>query len=633
MSPPLPFGPPELERSLVRRFEQQVARQPHHLAARIRDAAIAYAELDRAANRVAHALLEALGEGAEPVLLLLEPGLEPIAAHLGVLKAGKFCVPLDPSQPHSRLAGIIAGAVARAVLTDGAHTGLAAELAGLTPAGTAMSRPSVLDVGALPAGLSERPPGIEIEPDALAYVFHTSGSTGEPKGVLQSQRTLLEVARLYHEEHGLGPDDRVLCPTPLVYAGGVWVLLGTLTNGASLHRTGVDGAARLVATVSGGNITVAQLIPSLLRQFLREVSTTDPPRSLRLVYTGGEVLHPADVARFGAVLPAGCELLYDLGSTEAGLICHHRIDAAAGPESYVAHHEGKALLPVGTPLAGVEVLLLDEDGRPAAPGQAGEIAVRSAHLSPGYWRDPERTRAVFRPDPAGGSRRIYATGDWGAALPDGRLLHLGRKDFQAKIRGQRIGLAGIETTLRADPAIIDAVVVARDDGQGDARLVAYVAVASPGAVTVSAIRQRLAAVLPAAMVPSAFVFLDALPVSPAGKVDRTALPEPGRGRPPLDVVYAAPCTGLEKVLADLWAEVLELDEVGVDDDFLDLGGHSLAAARLGFGLNTRLGIELPLSILLGAPTVAAQARAIADLLAHGHPDDALTRALDHIETS
>ncbi len=198
--------------------------------------------------------------------------------------------------------------------------------------------------------------------------------------------------------------------------------------------------------------------------------------------------------------------------------------------------------------------------------------------------------------------------------------------------GQRVGAGEIEAALRDDPAISDAAVVAREDAGGDARLVAYVACAPRQAPTVSALRRRLAAALPASMIPSAFVFLDALPLSPAGKVDRTALPDPGRSRPPLEAAYVAPRTGLEEALADAWADALELDRVGVDDDFLDLGGHSLAATRLLFRLTGRLGVELPLSNLFETPTVAAQARAILDLLAATLPDAERERLLGRIET-
>jgi len=596
---------------LAHRFERQAAAHPGRLAARIGGRSIAYADLDRAANRITGAVLDALGGEAEPVAMLLAPGLDNVAAHLGVLKSGKVCVPLDPAQPQSRLARIVAETGARMLLTDRVLGPRAADLADAssTAAEGCGRRPATLDVTALPAGLDEAAARVAISPEALAYVFYTAGSTGEPKGVMQSHRNLLQLARLYHAELRLGPSDRILCPMPLTYAGGAWGLLSTLASGASLHRAGTEGGGSLPAQIADGRITVAQLLTSLLRQLLREAAPRERFPSLRLVYTGGEVLHPADVARFREVLP-GTELLYDLGSTEAGLICHLRVEAITEPSRHFHERDGKLLVPVGYPLDGVELLLLDGEGSPVAPGDAGQIAVRSAFLSPGYWRDPERTHAVFRPDPEGDGRRIFLTGDLGAALPDGGLLHLGCLDLQAKIRGNRVGVGEIEAALRAEPAVADVAVAARESADGDARLVAYVARRPGHPVTVTALRRRLDALLPASMVPSAFVFLDALPLSAVGKVDRAALPEPGRDRPPLDVAYAAPRTPLEEMLADTWAEVLGLDRVGVDDDFLDLGGHSLTAAQLAFRLSERLAVQLPLATVLEASTVAAQAQAL-----------------------
>lgn len=562
--------------------------------------------------------------------MLLAPGLDQITAQLGVLKSGKVCVPLDPAQPRPRLARILAETGARMLLTDGARRLRAADLSDASTTAGADGRgcgPATLDVTTLPAGLDEAPPGVAIPPEALAYVFYTAGSTGEPKGVIQNHRNLLQMARLYHSEIRLRPWDRILCPMPLAYAGGVWGLLASLSSGASLHRAVTEGAGHLPAQIADGDITVAQLMTSMLRQLLRETAPGQRFPSLRLVYTGGEVLHPADLARFREALP-GIELLYDLGSTEAGLICHLRVDPVTEPRRHFHERDGTLLVPVGYPLDGVEVLLLDAEGAPVPPGETGQIAVRGAFLSPGYWRDLERTQAAFRPDAGGGGpRRIFLTGDLGAMLPDGGLLHLGRLDLRAKVRGNRIGVGEIEAALRAEPAVADVAVAARDTADGDARIVAYVACRPGRRVTVTALRRRLGALLPASMVPSAFVFLDALPLSPVGKVDRAALPEPGRDRPALEVAYAAPRTPLEEMLVDTWAEVLALDRVGVDDEFLDLGGHSLAAAQLAFRLSERLPLELPWATVLEASTVAAQAQAILRSLPGVLSDGDLARLL------
>ena len=235
----VPFGPPAAERSLVRRFARQVAEHGGRLAAQIGGESITYGELDEAATRVSNALLHALGGDAEPVAMLLGPGTAQVAAHLGVLKSGKVCVPLDPAQPQPRLARIVADTGARMLLTDRARRHRAADLADgsiAVGADRSASRPAVLDVGALPPGARGTSVQTAIAPEALAYVFYTAGSTGEPKGVMQSHGNLLQVARLYHDETRLRPSDRILCPMPLTYAGGVWGMLGALASGASLHR-------------------------------------------------------------------------------------------------------------------------------------------------------------------------------------------------------------------------------------------------------------------------------------------------------------------------------------------------------------------------------------------------------------
>jgi acyl carrier protein len=245
----------------------------------------------------------------------------------------------------------------------------------------------------------------------------------------------------------------------------------------------------------------------------------------------------------------------------------------------------------------------------------GEIAVRSRYLSPGYWRQPDLTQATFRPDPTGGPERLYLTGDLGRRLPDGCLVHLGRKDFQVKIRGFRVEVAEVEGALLSLPTIKEAVVVAREERPGEQRLVAYLVPTQRPAPTVSVLRRALAATLPDYMVPSAFVVVDTLPRTPAGKVDRRGLPAPERLRPSLHVPFASARTPLEERLAGIWAEVLGVDRVGIHDHFLDLGGQSLLATSLVSRVLTTFQVDLPLRTLFESPTVAEMALAIGQALA------------------
>jgi len=268
------------------------------------------------------------------------------------------------------------------------------------------------------------------------------------------------------------------------------------------------------------------------------------------------------------------------------------------------------VLPVGYPAEDKEILLLDEDGAEVGGDAVGEIAVRSRYLSPGYWRRPDLTAAAFRPDPAGGPARIYRTGDLGRRLPDGCLLHLGRQDFQVKIRGFRVEVAEVEGALLSLPQVREAVVVAREDRPGERRLVAYLVPTARPAPTVSALRQALAATVPDYMVPAAFVVVDTLPKTPGGKVDRRALPAPGRARPALDQPLVAPRTPVEAAVGAIWQEVLGLDEIGLHDNFFDLGGHSLAVGQVLARVTETFHVDLPVRILFEAPTVNGLALAV-----------------------
>jgi acyl-coenzyme A synthetase/AMP-(fatty) acid ligase len=472
-----------------------------------------------------------------------------------------------------------------------------------------------VDAGSCAAGALDRDPGLDIAPEAMALVFYTSGSTGEPKGVIQTHRNLLQTARLYANGVELRPSDRVFCPMPLAYAGGVWGLLASLMSGAAFCRGSAEAQTDVAGQLIRQEITVAQLMVSMLRNLLLSASGRERFPTLREVFTGGEVLYGADVERFRAVCPADCGLLYDLGSTEAGIITLYRILPSLAPSDPVSAMAAGQAMPAGYAADDVEVLLLDDDLAPVPDGEVGQIAVRSDFVSPGYWRDPDRTRARFVVRPVDAGRHIYLTGDLGRRLPDGCLVHLGRMDLQTKIRGHRVAPEEIERALREIPAISDAAVAAWTDARGDTHLVAHIASDADARPTVTQVRRQLARSLPAHMVPSRFVFVGALPLLPTGKLDRSALLPPRDVRPPLDVPFVAPRTPLEVLLAGMWAELLAVDRVGVLDGFLDLGGNSLLAARLVAGLVDRLGVDISVREVFEAPDLAGLALRVLELAA------------------
>ena len=594
-----PFPRAALERSIPERFAEQVARGAGRLALRAGGLALTYGELDARSNRLASRLLDDRGPGEEPIALLLPQGWAPVVALLGVLKAGKAYVPLDPAHPRARTGFIVRDTEAAVVVTDRAHRALARELAG--------EGARVIELEEL--GESGAPdPRLAIPPDGLAYVMYTSGSTGQPKGVMATHRTVQhEVLRITSAAH-LARDDRQTLLRSIAFNGAARDVFGALLNGSSLHQIDLEtaGLDRLADWLEGEGITSFRSVVSVFRHFAGAVAPGRRLEALRIVHTGGETVSRSDVELFKRLCEPGSVFLAGLGITEAGSVRHFFADHAT--EVAEGH------LPVGYPVEDVEVLILSEDGAPAAPEQPGEIAVRSRYLSPGYWRRPDLTRARFLPDPEGGAARIYLTGDLGLLRPDGCLLHRGRRDFQVKVRGQRVELDEVEGALLALGGIRAAVVTPWDDGGGEPRLVAYLVPDGGALPTVGVLRRALAAALPAHMIPAAFVPLAAMPLTAMGKVDRSRLPAPPRARPALDAPPVAPRTPIERELAAIWADALGLDAVGVEDSFLELGGDSLRAGRIAARAAERLGVALSPAALFAAPTVAAMAVEIVQAL-------------------
>ena len=456
---------------------------------------------------------------------------------------------------------------------------------------------SVVIVDDLRSGLSEKNPGLPVSPDSLAYVLYTSGSTGSPKGIIQRQQNLLHVAMLYHRDLGVGPTDRITSPTSPAYTGTLWALLAALMNGAAFVFTALDSVAAFVETLDKEKITVVQLIVSLLRQVTQSFDERVRLPGLRLIYTGGETLRAQDVARCARVLPDGCRVIYDYGSTEAGIITHQLVNLSSP-----AAESPASLYPVGYPVADTEVFLLDEHGVVVAGGQDGEIAVRSNYLSPGYWRDPSLTRKHFLTGPARGTADVFRTGDLGRIGADGCLFHLGRKDFQVKVRGYRINLTEIENALGSLDGVRAAASVAWGS-EDSTRIVAYIEKEPAITVSIKNLREQLSLTLPSYMIPSIFMFLERLPISANGKLDRNALPDPPQNRPELDTAYVPPKTGLEHRLAQIWIEIFSLDQIGTHDNFFELGGDSLMATRLISRIQDVFKIALPIRSVFAAPTV------------------------------
>lgn len=553
----------------------QITRTPDAIAVDFEGDTLTYAQLDRAADRIARRLA-GLGTGPGTLVAVsADRSTELVAGLLGVLRTGAAYTPLDPEYPAERLAFLLADSQAAVLLTQ-SH----------------LPVPAACDARVLRLDSDADWEGEEREPagpvgDDLAYLIYTSGSTGRPKGVPTTHRAIVNRLLWMRGAYDVGPADAVLHKTPTGFDVSVWELFLPLLTGARLvvaKPGGHKDAAHLRDTIAGRGVTVAHFVPSMLDVFLAE-DDIERCADLRRVVCSGEELIPYTAREFTTRLPH-CALANLYGPTEAA------VDVSAwecaGPLDTV---------PIGAPVDNTRLHVLDADLCPAPVGTPGELHIGGVQVAPGYHRRPGLTAARFVPDPYGPpGARLYRTGDLARWRADGQLEHLGRIDQQVKIRGLRIEPGEIEAALRAEPSVVAAAVVVREDTPGDKRLVAYLVMRDAGAEPAgdtepdetgpgdtepdaAALRTALRRTLPDYMVPTAFVALPVLPLSPNGKLDRRALPAP-RARRTAAGALAAPETETERVLAAVWCEVLKLPETGIDDDFFDLGGHSLLATQV-----------------------------------------------------
>jgi amino acid adenylation domain-containing protein len=595
-NPFIEFKKEEIEQSIPARFEEQVRKYPERPAVKTRNSQWSYDELNKAANRAARAILEKRGEGPEPIALLLEQGAAMIVAILGVLKAGKIYVPLDPLYPRAKLSSMMEDSQTGLVVSDSKNLPLAGELVeGVR---------QLIDIDEIDSGLTDENPGLSLPPDTLAYILYTSGSTGQPKGVVHNHRNVLHFIRNYTNDLRVSAEDRQSLLFSCSVAAAVKNIFGALLNGATLLPFNLkeEGLVHLSAWLIREGVTLCQMVPTVYRHFASALTSKEMFPKLRVLYLGGEPLFKRDVELYRAHFSECCILVNALASTELNTIRQYFIDGETRISGRVA--------PVGYAVEDTEILLLDETGAEVGCNRVGEIALKSRYLAVGYWRKPELTRSAFLPDPAGGAERIYCIGDLGLMRPDGCLEYHGRKDFQIKIRGQRVEAGEIEITLLNHPAIKEAVVLARADTSDEQRIVAYVVPARQPAPAPRELRRFLEQKLPNYMIPSVFVFLESLPLTLNGKVDRHALPRPGSMQPENNPDYAAPMGELESQLVQIWEDLLAVCPIGTRDDFFDLGGHSLLAVEMMDRIERASGKKLPLSTLLEEPTIQHLAQAL-----------------------
>jgi amino acid adenylation domain-containing protein len=614
------FSREDIEKSIPARFEQQVACHPDRLAVVSQQFQVTYIELNQISNRIARAIMEHVGNGEEPIALLLEHGADLIAAIMGILKAGKIYVSVDPAFPDTRAAYMLGDSGAKLLVTNKQNLSQAQRLT-QTQGGQ-----EILNCDDIDPSTDSENLGLPISPDTRALILYTSGSTGNPKGVLHNHRNILVETKTYTNDVRICPEDRLALCQSCSFALSIRNLYGALLNGATLflYDLAREGVASLAGWLHTKQITMLHLPATTFRGFLNDVAVDAMFPALRVLRLGAEPINSEDILLFQRHFASHCVLLHAIGPSETGTIRRYFIS-----RDWCC---SDTKVPVGYVVPDKEVFLLDETGQEVGANQIGEIVVRSKHLALGYWRRPDLTQAAFKPDPLGGGKRIYRTGDLGMMRPDGCLIHMGRKDFQVKIRGYRVEVGEIEEALLRIESVKAAIVHPQANSVGEQRLVAYVVPAAARVPTVSELRRALVQTLPSYMIPSVFVFLQTLPLLPNGKIDRKALTAPTQTRPVLDIAYVAPRTPIESELARIWGKILLIDRVGVDDNFFELGGHSLAATRIISQIIKKFQLELPLQALFQSPTVAEMAAVIAQHQANKADEYDLERILAELES-
>ena len=535
-------------------------RTPTAIAVSYEDRELTYAELDRRAETLAHRL-QSIGVGPDIIVpVVLERSEDLVVALLAALKAGGAFMPIDPAQPTNRIAAILSNAPGAPVcITHERHLN---HLAQFTGQPLCLDLPPVVPVAdnaeAAPAGTTSA---------SLAYVIHTSGSTGVPKGALNTHGGIRNRLLCMQQADPLTADDRVFQQTPVTFDVSVLEIFWPLIAGAQLVIAKPEGHKDIkyvVRTIAEKSVTAAFFVPTMLRSFLAESSVTDCV-ALRRVSCGGELVPYELTQRFHAILDA--ELWNEYGPAEAAVTAtyFHCERGAPGPT-----------VPIGRPIANVRVHLLDTHGHPVPVGVPGELFIGGAGVGRGYLNRPDATAASFVTDPFADDpgQVMYRTGDLARYLPDGNIEYLGRLDDQVKVRGVRIELGEVEAGLAKHPGVRESAVVAGKDGRGDTRLVAHFVAADEDVPSTAELRRFLVDQLPAAMVPADFCVTEALPRTPGGKVDRRALLAGADTAPVGEHEFVAPRTSAEKLLAKIWCEVLDVDRVGIHDDFFALGGCS-----------------------------------------------------------
>ena len=578
-------------------FEAQVEHTPDAVAVVFEDEQLTYCELNARANQLAH-YLQSLGVKPEVLVgICVERSLSMVIGLLGILKAGGAYVPFDPAYTQERLAFFMLENSQPNVLLTQQH------LVESLP--TQEAQVVCLDSNWKLIALQRiENPGSNITADNLAYVIYTSGSTGRPKGAMNTHRGICNRLLWMQDAYQLTATDKVLQKTPFSFDVSVWEFFWPLMTGARLVVAQPEGhrdTNYLVNLITQQRITTLHFVPSMLQVFL-EAENIETCKCLKRVIASGEILPVQLQKRFFNRLDTELHNLY--GPTEAAVdVTYWACTYQSSPDDNSIIHQNT--VPIGHPIANIQIYLLDEHLNPVPVGVTGEVYIGGVGVGRGYLNSPELTAQRFIPNlfSKQSATRLYKTGDLARYLPNGEIEYIGRIDHQVKLRGFRIELGEIEALLCQHPAVRESVVVVRSDSADSQRIVAYVVPHTEQTLMITQLRRFLESKLPNYMIPAAFIMLDALPLTPNGKVDRKTLPAPDRMRPELEKAFILPQTTVEKQLALIWAQVLGLENVGINENFFELGGDSILSFQIISKANLA-GLHLTLKQLFQHQTIA-----------------------------
>jgi sugar O-acyltransferase (sialic acid O-acetyltransferase NeuD family) len=596
------FQKSSIFQGIHQRIEEQVRLYPAKIALKTEDVEYTYSQMNGHANSVAEAILKLCGRNLSQAVLLLPNTPEMIIGMLGALKAHKAYVPLDRNFPMDRLRTMFADADPSVILTDDAHQALAE--------GIGQDKVPIINISRIGRYADAPNANVECDPLDRAYILYTSGSTGRPKGIVFLHRNLLHTTMCFTNELFFAPSDRVTWLHSPSFGSSVVDIYCCLMNGATLYPwdSKVQGFDGLAQWLSDQRVTTLQWIPSAYRQFMRTISDGYQFQHIRIVILAGEPLTVREVELFRRYFAVGSHLVNQVGTGESYNYHLYPVDHQIPIED--------ANVAGGYPVSPErKVLLLDDAHNEVPQGSVGEIAIKSAFMCGGYWRDEALTQSKFIRIGAD-DVPVYLTGDLGRFEPDGCLIHLGRKDFQFKIRGVRIEPAEIEHALTHAPGVSDCACWVAKNRLGEDQLVGYVVSRVNGHFDQREVEAYLETKLPSYMVPRTYVLLESLPALPNGKADRKALPNPFVKTVAYLSQNSAPLLMAEQKLLDIFKDLLQLDEVTPETDFLLSGGDSLAAVVLRLRIHQSFGVEIPMENLQRSVTPVRLSSLIASLAAN-----------------